>query len=86
MIKVATHGIDLVIDDERLDDWELLEKLADYDAGNGGLIVDIMRTLLGADQYENLKAAVKIKYGRVSSKAMVEAFNDVMKGAQNAKN
>lgn len=86
MIKVATHGIDLVIDDERLDDWELLEKLADYDAGNGGLIVDIMRTLLGADQYESLKAAVKIKYGRVSSKAMVEAFNDVMKGAQNAKN
>lgn len=86
MIKVATHGIDLVIDDERLDDWELLEKLADYDAGNGGLIVDIMRTLLGADQYKNLKAAVKIKYGRVSSKAMVEAFNDVMKGAQNAKN
>lgn len=86
MIKVATHGIELVIDDERLDDWELLEKLADYDAGNGGLIVDIMRTLLGADQYENLKAAVKIKYGRVSSKAMVEAFNDVMKGAQNAKN
>lgn len=86
MIKVATHGIDLVIDDERLDDWELLEKLADYDAGNGGLIVDIMRTLLGADQYESLKAAVKIKYGRVSSKAMVEAFNEVMKGAQNAKN
>lgn len=86
MVSVETYGIKIIVEDDRLDDWELLELLRDYDKGNGGLIVDIMQTLLGSEQYTALKAAIKLTEGRVSSKSMVSAFNSIMTAASSTKN
>lgn len=86
MVTVETQGIQLVVEDDRLDDWEFLELLRDYDKGNSGLIVDIMETILGAEQYAKLKAHLKERDGRVSSKTMIQVFSDVMNGASATKN
>lgn len=86
MVTVETQGIQLVVEDDRLDDWEFLELLRDYDKGNSGLIVDIMVSILGVEQYNKLKAHLKERDGRVSSKTMISVFSDVMNGASATKN
>lgn len=86
MVEVNVHGISLNISDDKLDDWELLELLREYDKGNGGLIVDIMVSILGDKQYASLKSAIKAEEGRISSKSMMVAFTTIMEAAQNLKN
>lgn len=86
MVTVETQGMQLVVEDDRLDDWEFLELLREYDKGNSGLIVDIMESILGAEQYNKLKAHLKERDGRVSSKTMISVFSDVMNGASATKN
>lgn len=86
MVKVEVQGIEISLTDDKLDDWELLELLRDYDKGNGGLIVDIMQLLLGEKQYNALKTAIKKNEGRVSSKSMLGAFNAIMEASKDSKN
>ena len=83
-MKTST-GFEFELSEEVLDDWELLEKLAEIDAGNTGAVVGAAKALLGAD-YERLKEHVRGKSGRVSARAMAAEIEDIFNATKAGKN
>lgn len=86
MANAEVQGINIVIEDDQLDNWELLEMIQRFDNGEFGLIVDIMRTMLGVEQYEALKSAIKQNEGRISTKSMQQAFLSITQSISSVKN
>lgn len=84
MMKTST-GFEFELSEEVLDDWELLEQLAEIDAGNTGAVVGAAKALLG-DDYDRLKDHVRGKSGRVSAKAMAKEIEDIFNATKTGKN
>ena len=71
MIKeTLKNGFEVVIPDENLDDYELLEE-------NTGKIVSAYKRLLGTEQYKALKEHIRSDAGRVSATAMLETLQEI---------
>lgn len=82
----TTSGFEFEIEDERLDDYELLEKLCEIDEGNGGKIASAITDLLGEKQKEMLKEHIRNKDGRVSAKRMIGEFAEILNATKEGKN
>ena len=61
----TTTGFEFTIEDSALDDWELLEALADIDDGKTQKIGTAVKLLLGKEQADALKDHCRNDEGRV---------------------
>lgn len=70
-------GFEFSIEDAALDDWELLEVLADIDDGKTQKIGTAIKLLLGADQAKALKEHCRNDEGRVPTSAMMAEVGEI---------
>lgn len=74
-------GFEFEIDKDRLDDWELVERMTSMDENDPKGYMQIVIDMLGADQYQALKDFLRVKEGRVRitsmKREMDEIFNHV---------
>lgn len=88
MLKTAS-GFEYVIDQDALDDWELMNSMAEMTEMENSdnplkmvpLFDRILDKLLGSEQYNKLKDHLKAKDGKVKTSAIIEDFNSIMTGA-----
>lgn len=87
MLKGTTEsGFEYEISDETLDDYELLEELAEIDSGNMGKLPEVVEDILGTEQKEMLKKHIKGEYGRVSISNMLKELTQILNGNKAGKN
>lgn len=79
-------GFEFEIEDERLDDYELLEKLCEIDKGNSSELTSAIADFLGEEQKEALKEHIRNKNGRISAKRMVGEFAEILNATKEGKN
>lgn len=86
MIKGTTSkGFRFNISKKTLDDWELLELVAEMEKGNVLSIIQFAKKLLGTNQYNQLKKYCK-KDGIVSTSLMQETLIEIFSNTNETKN
>lgn len=70
-------GFEFSIEDTALDDWELLEVLADIDDGKTQKIGTAIKLLLGDEQAKALKEHCRNDEGRVPTSAMMAEVGEI---------
>lgn len=73
----TTTGFDFTIEDSALDDWELMEVLADIDDGKTQKIGTAVKLLLGKEQADLLKEHCRNDEGRVPATAMMAEVGEI---------
>lgn len=89
MIKGTTKaGFNFELDDDVIDDYDLLLKLAEVDAGNLAGIDGIFNEVLGKEQKNELREHIKKVTGRkrVSLKLMVASLQEIFEATNETKN
>lgn len=89
MIKGTTKtGFKFELDDDVIDDYDLLLKLAEVDAGNLAGIDGIFNEVLGKEQKNELREHIKKVTGRkrVSLKLMVASLQEIFEATNETKN
>lgn len=76
----TSTGFAYTIEDERLDDYELFERLCEIDEGNFAPMPKVLKALLGDEQMNALKEHVRAKTGRVATSAMMAELKDIFTG------
>lgn len=74
--KTAT-GFEFNIEESALDDWELMEVLADIDEGKTQKIGKAVKLLLGEVQADALKDHCRNEDGRVPATAMMTEVGEI---------
>ena len=82
---VTESGFAYKIEDEALDDYELLETLADIDNGDSGRIPQMVNLLLGKEQKDLLKEHCRVD-GRISSARMLSEVSEILNSNKAGKN
>lgn len=86
MIKgITKSGFKFEISDKALDDFELLELMADVDS-NALLVPKIFEKLLGTKQKENLIEFLKKRDGYASTEKMSKILEEILLSSQKLKN
>ena len=86
MIKgITKSGFKFEISDKALDDFELLELMADVDS-NALLVPKIFEKLLGTKQKENLIEFMKKRDGYASIEKMAKILEEILLSSQKLKN
>ncbi len=89
MIKGTTKtGFNFELDDDVVDNYDLLLKLADVDNGNLTGIDGIFNEVLGEEQKKELREHIKKVTGRkrVSIKLMLASLQDIFEATNETKN
>lgn len=87
MRQVTTKsGFCLEIEEERLNNMELLDALADLDEGNGAALSTVMRLLLTREQKKALYDHLRTPGGTVPIEAVAETLQEIFEACQPAKN
>lgn len=73
-ICVEVDGIPVVIMRDSMDDMDVLEMLADVSEGSMTAMPRLMRSVLGAEQYKNVKESLKGEDGRTRTSDMTGFF------------
>ena len=80
-------GFDVEVPDEALDDFELLEDLAEIDeTENAAKVLSVYKRLLGTEQFKALKEHLRGESGRVSTKLMMDTLAEIFELNDEAKN
>ena len=77
MIGRTESGFEFDVDDKSLDDYELLEDLAEIADGNEGKVVSVFTRLLGSEQKNKLKEHVRNDAGKVSASGMTKELLNI---------
>lgn len=78
MLKGTTkHGFEFKIKEQALDDWEIMEILDELEE-NPQKLVSLLRLVLGAKQYEDLKKHLLKKHKKIKVEIMTDEFNSIM--------
>lgn len=86
MIKgITKSGFKFEISDKALDDFELLELMANVDS-NALLVPKIFEKLLGTKQKENLIEFMKKRDGYASTEKMSKILEEILLSSQKLKN
>lgn len=72
-------------DDEKANDWELLEILESLETSNLGLVA-LAKKLLGKEQYEALKEHCRSKNGVIHIDRMEHEITDIFTSNKDTKN
>ncbi len=73
-VRFEFEGHTYEIDPDVADDIELMELMADMEAGRPQLLPVVLRQLVGADQWAAFKDRSRGKSGRVRNKTAVDFF------------
>lgn len=86
--KIVTleNGLQLEVDLDVMDDWDVFELLREIDKGETGAIVDLIPMCLGDDQFKALKEHLKNDSGKVKASDMVSAFYELLEKVNALKN
>lgn len=79
-----SNGFEVEIQEERLDDWEVLEAIDELE-DNPERAVRIARKLLGNDDYKRLKEHCKVA-GKVKMSLMIAALEELLNSSEKTKN
>lgn len=79
-------GLQLNVDLEVMDDWEVFELLREIDKGDSGAIVDLIPMVLGDKQFQALKEHLKAENGKTKASDMVNAFYELLEKVNALKN
>ena len=82
-MKHTTSGFGYELADAVKDDFELVEIIADYSKGNKLVAPELMRRLLGQEQFDRLKEHCRKEDGIVSTRRMLEETTEILNGEQN---
>lgn len=77
MKGITKSGFEFTIEDESLDNAELLEDISTMVNGNGLIVFDIMKEMLGEDGKTALFEHCRNDKGKVSMKKVSEEFNEI---------
>lgn len=77
-MNITTHGIDLEIDRDCLDDYEILLLIKKLDQRQLQYVPDVIRKLLGEAQEQKVIDAMVEKHGRCRITDMNDVINDVI--------
>ena len=86
--KIITldNGLQLEVDMEVMDDWDVFELLREIDKGETGAIVDLIPMCLGNKQFKALKEHLKNDSGKIKASDMVSAFYELLEKIKALKN
>lgn len=73
------NGFKFELDAEKLDDYDLVQRMKELDNGNGGNLPEMLNLILGEEQTEALKEHVRTESGRVPYSAMANSFYEMMR-------
>lgn len=79
-LTTTIRGIEVSVDPDALDDWELIEVVSALDSGDNSAMLAlpaVVRRLLGNATYEQVKNACRDENGRVSAEAMGEFVGEL---------
>ena len=79
-------GLQLEVDLDVMDDWEVFELLREIDKGETGAIVDLIPMCLGEKQFKALKEHLKSENGKIKASDMVNAFYELLEKVNALKN
>lgn len=74
--EVTVDGITVVILEEALDDWELVEAVRDSERGQGARAIDVAERLFG-DEYRDVLEKFRGDNGRVSVQRFLKFIQEV---------
>lgn len=77
-MNITTHGVDLVIDRDCLDDYEILILIKKLDERQLQYVPDVIRKLLGEEQERKVIDAMIAEHGRCRISDMNEVVSDVI--------
>lgn len=83
-VKTST-GLELTIDQDRLENYELFEAIAAEESGDSSAMVRIVNLLLG-DEAKKLKDHVRTEKGLVPISALGAEIKDVFEQVKDLKN
>lgn len=87
MLTCEVGGIPVRIRRDAMDDIDVMEMLGEMQDGNQLIMPKLMRSVLGPEQYANVKASLADEDGRTTASDMVVFFGEVMKAlGESAKN
>ena len=78
----TASGFEFTLEEEVLDNYELLESLAEIDKGNYGKLTEMTTLLLGEEQKDSLKEHVRNDKGKISIKKMMDEISEIFKSAK----
>lgn len=78
----TASGFEFTLEEEVLDNYELLETLAEIDQGNYGKLTEMTTLLLGEEQKDSLKEHVRNDKGKISIKKMMDEVSEIFKSAK----
>lgn len=81
----TNSGFEFDVSKDALDDYELLEDLADVSDGKEGKIVNVIRKMLGEEQKARLKEHLRDERGKVAASKMIQEIKEIFE-ALKAKN
>ena len=82
-VTVTVRDIDWTIRAEVMDDMAFLEDLESLEAGKASILPSFCRRLLGADQYEAAKAAVRVE-DRVRPLDLMNLIKEILSAPSSA--
>ena len=85
MIDITVQGVPCVFNDQALDDFDMLEKLADMDNGNVTAMVGFARGIFGKEQLENIKSQLRGEDGICHLEDIASFINESIVEASRAK-
>lgn len=83
---VTKNGFAFEITDERTDNMELIDALADIDEGNPLAVSKVLTLLLGPEQKKRMYDFVRTEDGIVSAQAVSEMLLEILATKKETKN
>lgn len=83
---VTKNGFKFEITDERTDNMELIDALADIDDGNPLAVSKVLTLLLGPEQKKKMYEFVRSEEGIVSAQAISEMLLEILSTKKETKN
>lgn len=79
-------GFEFEIEEEKLDDYELLELLMEADNGDNAALFKAIDFILSKEQKSALKEHLRKIHGRVPASAMIAEIMEIMETSNQGKN